>query len=196
MKTISLKDAIQNLNNGTRNIGYNTDLFKGDSELIEDFKAENYQYIIGVSTDVQENKFVESFLCIDGIDSYLVNAVHKIFMGESQTAIYEKWLTLKGFNYFLGKALEGTGAERIPTEAVEYYNSILKLEGYDICYQDILDLGEYSVQYNSTSLIFTVEDEKHILTVNKYGMLSSIKRIPSQIVNVGKMKTQFKSILQ
>ena len=196
MKTISIREAVKGLQvkGKTR---FNTDLFKADSETLESFNAGDYDYIIQITSDVHsdQSKFIETFVATINEDGFLITAVHQMFGGEIQTAIYSKWLTLKGFNYFVDKAT--ITYDEMPYEIKDFYNRVLLSEGYDISYDDILELGEYSPEYKCKSLRFEIDDIKHSLTINEKGYLSSIKKTVKEIVNIGKAKPQqsFKSIL-
>lgn len=195
MKKINLKDVVQGLKT-SKNKTYNTDLFYADSENItSDFNKHNYAYLelLSTDTDSKTGLLKETILAIGHSgDSYLINTIPHIYNGETTISIFSKWLTLQGFNYFTKESelfLDGEPA----MEAVNYYNDYLQEQGYDISYQDILELAEYNSEYNIKILSFSDEENNYYITINSKNQLSKITKKPS--ITPPKTANVIKSIL-
>lgn len=198
MATITLKDIIQGQK--TKEVkSFNTDLFKSDSENItENFDKNDYDYIelIETNTDDKTGLLKETIIAFKGQDSYLINTVPSLYNGEVTVSIFQKWLTLSGFNYFTKDNENFYDEEGHILEIVkEYYNNVLKDNNLEITYQDILDLGEFNSEYNCVILQFQYEEFKYYITINEKQQLSKITKKQS----IAKMKAttpiKVKSIL-
>jgi hypothetical protein len=195
MKKINLKDVVQGLKT-TKNKSYNTDLFSADAENItETFNKSNYTYLELLSTDHDPKTGLirETILAIgEQGDSYLISTNPSLFNGEITISIFSKWLTLQGFNYF-SKNSELFFDGEIQMEAVNYYDNYLQEQGYDISYQDILELAEYNSEYNIKILSFSDEENNYYITINSKNQLSKITKKPS--ITPPKTANVIKSIL-
>lgn len=208
MAKITLKDII-NGQAKAKDKSYNRDLFKSDSENItESFNKSDYDFIclIGSDTDEKSGLLKETIIAYKGADSYLINTIPHEYNGEVSINIYQKWLTLQGFNFFIKESLEVSQPEFIDDEGkltfdiIEYYNNVLNDEGYEIQYHDILDLGEFNSEYNCLTLQWTQEEtqEKHFITINEKQQLSKItkKKLATNLIKKEeKAKPVIKSIL-
>jgi len=181
MKKINLKNVIEGLKT-TKSKSYNTDLFYSDSENItSDFNKNNYSYLelLTTDTDIKSGLLKETILAIGySGDSYLINTIPHIYNGETTVSIFSKWLTLGGFNYFTKESELFLHGE-IQMEAVNYYDDYLQEQGYDISYQDILELAEYNSEYNVKILSFSDEENNYYITINSKNQLSKITKKPS-----------------
>jgi hypothetical protein len=180
MKTITLKDIIAGQKVIKTN-SYNTDLFKSDNENITDeFTASNYEHLFIVEMTSEGENLKETIIGLADGEAYLINARTTTYNGEPNTSITQKVMTLQGFNYFTKEMFMTDNSEviengTIKEEIVTYYNQVIKNHGYEITYDDILELGELSTEYNVTILSFEDNEEnKHFLTINDKGQLSKI----------------------
>lgn len=203
---ITIKDIINNQKaKGTK--GFNTDLFKSDSENItESFSKDNYELLVLIDTDVDSRNeaLKETIIGLERGEAFLINTQPNNYQGNITVSIYQKWLTLQGFNYFTKKLFEELDNEfvdsegRLSLEVKEYYNKCLKNEGIDVSYDDILELGEYNSEYNCMTLSATIEEMNMSihLTINAKGQLSKITK--KQLESTTKQKEKkpaYKSIL-
>ena len=203
MKKINLKDIVSSLPvKGTKS--YNTDLFKSDSENItETFNKNDYDLLILIDTncDGVDGMLRETIIGLIGSDAYLINTQPHNYNGEITVSIFQKWLTLQGLNYFIGKTenedLFYDNEGYLSEEIKEFYNQLLDFEGYEITYQDILELGVYNQEYKCTTLSFEIDNIKHNITINDKQLLSKITRKNSNITETKKetVKPKVKSIL-
>jgi len=151
---------------------FNTDLFKGDRENIEEFDKQAYSefYLTemdNVHDQGEHDKLRETVIAVGHeSDFYMINAITSSFNGEKQVSFTQQPITLKGFNYFT-KALD--------EDFTEVYNNYLVSKGYELTIEDIVTLGELNTEYNVTTLSFKTDNEdKHYLTVNAKNQLSSV----------------------
>lgn len=166
LKSIIAGQAQAKVNN------FNTDLFKGDRENLEEFDKLAYSEFHLVSVDHkhdkgEHDKLVESVIAIGHeSDFYLITATTTSFNGEIQVNYSEQPITLKGLNYFSKDA---------ELDIEEVYNNYLSSEGYEITVEDIKEIGELNTEYNVTTLRFKDDGENmHYLTVNSKNQLSGI----------------------
>lgn len=202
MAKINLRDIISGQQvKGSKS--YNTDLFKSDSENItETFQKDDYDYLwlIDTNCDGTDGLLRETILAIKGNDAYLINTNPHNYNGEITVSIYQKWLTLQGFNFFVGKPeneelfydVEGY----LVPELKEFYNLVLDSEGFEITYDDVLELGVFNSEYNCTTLSFEFQEVRYNITINEKQLLSKITKKQLNVTKVSeKPKPVIKSIL-
>lgn len=198
---ITLKDIISGQRTNKVK-SFNTDLFKSDNENItEDFNTSNYEYIKLIDVESSDIMLKETIIGIEKGEAYLINANSTMYNGERQTNISQKWLTLQGFNYFVKEQFTDYGNDfideegKLRIEIQNFYSDVLKNNGLEISYQDVLDLGEYNSEYNCLILSFETDTDKWFITINERQQLSKITKKPKQ-EKVGDIKKpSLKSIL-
>lgn len=202
MAKITLKDIISGQQTKASK-SYNTDLFKSDTENItENFNKSNYEFISLIDVESTDVMLKETIIGFEKGEAYLINANTTQYNSEKQINISQKWLTLQGFNYFIKEMftdfdndfIDDEGKLRI--EIQNFYSDVLKNNGIEINYQDVLDLGEYNSEYNCLILSFETDTDKWFITINERKQLSKITRKPKEEKVGGiKEKIQLKSIL-
>jgi len=170
-----MKYSIKDITNGQEEAkvsNYNTDLFAGDREPLEQFDKNAYAGYHLTSVDHKHDKgehdnLVETVICIGQEDDfYMVTAITTSFNGEMQHNYTQQEITLKGFNYF---------TKEVEEDFTEVYDNYLARKGYELTIEDIKTLGELNTEYNCTTLKFKDEDQNmHYLTVNARDQLSGI----------------------
>jgi hypothetical protein len=200
MEKITLKDIINGQKTKTSK-GYNTDLFKGDSENItEDFSRHNYDFItlISTDTDTKSGLIRETIIGLKDGEAYLLNTIPSVYNGEASVSIYSKWLTLTGFNYF-SKSNDSFLDEEghIIEEVKEFYDMILNNNNLEIKYNDIIELGELNSELNCITLSFKTENWSYYITINSSQQLSKItkKQNTTTLKHTNPILLKIKSIL-
>ena len=201
---INIRDIINGQAKAKSN-NYNTDLFQSESENItQQFNKRDYEVLELITTDIDTKTGLlkETIIGYNDSGAYLINTVPSSYNGEVTVSIFEKWLTLQGFNFFIKEMLAHSDNAFVDHEGklteivIDFYNWELKENGYNISYQDVRDLGEFNSQYNCITLSFESEDnKKHFITINDKQQLSKITVKNPMITAIKKQQPTPKSIL-
>lgn len=202
MDKISIKDIAKNLTHKT-NKSFNTDLFKSDSEIIDEpiqvyldelelYISVDYNTITDINGEIIGQS--ETFIAYNKGETFLLTTQEKQgYKGEIEETIYSKWLTLQGYNYFSKKfILENPNTDENDNDIIkeiskEFYNSQLAQGLHlEIDFSDILEIGEFKENYYQVS--FVLNDEIIKINFNLNYQLTSFSRS-------GQTKTQEKKPL-
>lgn len=153
----------------TRN--FNTDLFKSDSEPMDNFIANEWDIIDLVSTDTLQDRFKETIVLVSDDMAYLLNHTRRQgFGGKIESTFWIQELTMKGMNYFTKES---------DKDYSEYYNKLIAKYGFTV--EDIKEIGEFKTEYDCFTLAIEDNNESVWLTVNNRNQLSSITIKPKAL---------------
>ena len=201
---LDIKTIAKNLTIKT-NKGFNTDLFKSDTEIIED-SIDNYltecDYYVSIDFETttdnitkQVNGTKETFLTMLKGDIYLITAIEKKgYNGNIEETIYSKWLTLQGFNYFAKKSLQDPNQTEEDIQDLKdiiniyYQNMILESFGFEVDINDLFSIAEDKENYLQVKFIYDFIEYK--INFNHLGLITSYSK--NDIDNKEEIKTTFK----
>jgi hypothetical protein len=166
--------TLKNIKNGQQARGFNTDLFQADLEIIEDFNKDDYQDIIYIDSRSTDHELSERYLGIKDNEAYLITARATQFNGETQITRAIQWLTLKGFNWIIKPLL--VGEEHLQDFMVDFYNSELKRNNFDIGFDDVILMATPNPQFNCSILELEDDNNNYYITINQQGLLSKITK--------------------
>jgi len=187
---LDIKTIAKNLTIKT-NKGFNTDLFKADTEIIED-SIDNYlaecTYYVSIDFETttdnitkEVNGTKETFLTMIKGDVYLITAIEKKgFNGNIEETIYSKWLTLQGFNYFAKKTLQDPNQRDEDIQDLKdmkniYYQEIINISfGLEIDINDLFSIAEDKENYLQVKFIYEFKEYK--INFNHYELMTSFSQ--------------------
>ena len=172
MKNYNLKDIV-NGQEKAKQSSFNTDLFAGDREPLEQFDKSAYSDMFLMSVDNthdkgEHDKLLESVIVVGHeSDFYMVTATTTSYNSEVQRTYTQQAITLAGFNFF---------TKEIKEDFTDIYNNYLQSKGYEITVDDVKELGELHSEFNGATILSFTDDEdnKHYITVNQKNQLSKI----------------------
>lgn len=174
-------DTLKTIISGTRtkaSNNYNTDLFKSDREVIEDYNQLPNMYdnfLVIKKDDNSTDRFGKDvqtqIIASDSEDLvYIINCKETAYNNQLQVSCSTQEVTLQGFHYFT-KLNE-------KDELLNLTNAMLRQNKIDACFSDILGVMELNTEYNVYQYEYETEKDKVWITADINGHLKKVTRKP------------------